>query len=89
MRNLKSTFGINLKQIRKENHHTLDSFSQGYDVTPRTVKNYEDGKTEPSARFLLQVSAVYKIDPFVLMYGRIRRNAKGEYEPITEQTASV
>lgn len=86
---MENNFGTNLKQIRKENHHTLDSFSKGYGVTLNTIKNYEDGKSEPSARFLLQVCAVYKIDPYVMMYGRIRRNTSGEYEPITEQTTSV
>jgi transcriptional regulator with XRE-family HTH domain len=56
MKNLKKSFGLNLKEIRKSKKYTQESFAEMIDLSPRQLIRIESGKNFPSAETLGKIS---------------------------------
>ena len=58
-----------LRQVRKMQHMTIESFGSSLGVTYNVIANYELGRAKPSEPFLRHLCSVYNINLYWLQTG--------------------
>lgn len=69
------TFAERLKRIRKENRYTQRELASISNISLQTIRNYEQGVSEPISRYLIELSLILEVSPEYLLFGNDDTNA--------------
>ena len=68
------TFGEILKHYRKQHHMTQQIFAEKLDVRMNTLKNWEDGTSDPSVKSMIKIADEMHV-PLAQIYKLIKNES--------------
>ena len=75
---------MRLKELRKQNHYTLQNVADAVDVSNGTVANYENGKREPNIATLIKLADYFDVSVDYLI-GHKKTSNQGNGQTLGKQ----